>query len=267
MSRVRTAAAALLIVFAAVAPAIGPAQAPSPLSDLKVYVTNQSSNTVSVIQRPSNTVVKTIPVGTDPTAILENPFTGKVLVADKGSQSVSVIDELTDTVVNTWPAIHPHGLALSGLGYNRLYATGMGAGGVVTVLDPNTGAFRDIVPVGDFPEGIAVAAMPQPVISGQTWYSSGAKSASVPAGSPVSLYAAGAIEGVPYRLTLSHLSDWPCLHRAAILNPTVVAAGPNGLIGRVRGTIPPDTPAGNYTICFRHTGGTTATGVVNLTVT
>ena len=38
-------------------------------------------------------------------------------------------------------------------------------------------------------------------------------------------------------------------------------------IGTVRGTIPPGTPAGTYWICFQHTAGATATGVVSFTVT
>jgi YVTN family beta-propeller protein len=234
--------------------------------DGRVYVANQSSNTVSVINRASNAVVKTIPVGTDPTAVLANLATGRLYVANKGSDTITVIAMGPDTVVDTWSAVHPHEMAV--LGYDYLYASGMGAaGGVVTVLDATTGAFVATSPVGDFPEGIAVASVPPPVISGQTWYSNGTKSASVPAGSQVSVYANGAIKGVPYQLTLTTRSDWPCLFRAAILNPTVVATGSNGVIARVRGTIPPDTPAGNYTICFRHTGGTTATGVVTLTVT
>ena len=232
----------------------------------KVYVANQSSRTVSVIDRASNTVVKTIPVGTDPTSIIED-YPGRLLVANTGSSTISVIDMATDTVVDTWPAVHPHSLAFSIFTPDRLYATGMGAtGGVVTVLDATTGTVVATVPVGDFPEGIAIAAVPPPVISGQTWYSNGAKALSAPAGSTVSLYAVGAAEGVPYQLTLSRPSDWPCLHRVAILNPTTVVAGPTGLIGRVRGTIPPGTPAGSYTICFRHTGGLTATGLVTLTV-
>jgi YVTN family beta-propeller protein len=239
-------------------------EAPTTFND-RVYVTNQSSNTVSVIDRASNTVVRTIPVGRDPAGVTADLATGRLFVANKGSGTISVIAMGPDTVVDTWSAVFPHDVALLNA---HLYATGMGgAGGVVTVLDAGTGALVATVPVGDFPEGIALAWVPPPVISGQTWYSSGAKSATVQAGSQVSLYAVGAIEGVPYQLTLSNRSDWPCLNRVAVLNPTVVAAGSNGVIGRARGTIPPGTPAGDYRICFRHTGGITATGVVNLTVT
>lgn len=242
-----------------------PTDIEAPMWFNKVYVSNQSSSTVSVIDRASNTVVKTIPVGTAPTGMVAD--LSRLFVANKGSSTISVIDMATDTVVNTWSAVHPHDVTFSPLTADYLYASGMGPGGVVTVLDASTGAVVATVAVGDSPEGIAVAPVPPPVISGQTWYSSGAKSGSGPAGSTVSLYAVGAFEGVPYQLTLSSPSDWPCLHRVAILNPTVVGSGSNGLIGRVRGTIPPGTPAGNYTICFRHTGGTTATGVVSFTVT
>jgi YVTN family beta-propeller protein len=235
-------------------------------AEAKVYVANQSSRTVSVIDRASNEVVKTIAVGIDPTSIVEH-YPGRLLVANTGSDTISVIATTTDTVVDTWPAVRPYGLAGSLFTPDRLFATGMGAtGGIVSVIDATTGGVVTTVPVGDFPQGIGVAAVPPPVISGQTWYSTGTKALSGPAGSTVSLYAVGALQGVPYQLTLSWPSDWPCLHRVAILNPTAVMAGPNGLIGRVRGTIPPGTPAGTYTICFRHTAGATATGVVSFTV-
>ena len=224
----------------------------------KVYVTNQSSLTVSAIV--GSAVVADIPVGRDPTGITVVGGTGAyVFVANQSSDIVSAIRVATDTVIEWFPAARPHSLASSTKG-ERVYATGMAQGGVVTVIGGGV-----TVPVGDFPEGIAFVATPSPpVISGQTWFSTGAKSRTGPAGSPVAAYAVGASQGVPYQLVLSRTSA--CADLVSVLNPTTVTAGPTGLLGTVRGTIPAGTPAGTYWICFRHTAGATATGVVTFTV-
>ena len=103
-----------------------------------------------------------------------------------------------------------------------------------------------------------------PTIAGSTWYADGTKTKAGPAGTPVTLYAVGALELVPYQLVLA--SGGNCATTVAVLNAATVQAGPSGLIGRVRGTIPVGTPPGTYDICFRHAGGTTATGVVGFVV-
>lgn len=111
---------------------------------------------------------------------------------------------------------------------------------------------------------ISVAPPPPPVIAGSTWHSDGSKSRSGPAGSEVVAYAVGGLQGVPYRLVLGSAGD--CATTVAVLNTNLVRAGPSGLIGTVRGLIPLGTPPGTYSVCFRHDGGTTATGVVTFVV-
>jgi YVTN family beta-propeller protein len=75
----------------------------------KIYVANWSDDTVSVIDGGTNTVIKTIPVGTGPVAgpggVGVNTATGKVYVAndqDTPARSVSVIDSSSDTVIKTF---------------------------------------------------------------------------------------------------------------------------------------------------------------------
>jgi hypothetical protein len=58
-----------------------------------------------------------------------------------------------------------------------------------------------------------------------------------------------------------------CSTQVAVLNAATVIPGPTGLVGTVRATILPATPAGTYWLCFRHSAGATATGVVTFTVT
>lgn len=57
-----------------------------------IYVTNQFSNTVSVIDPATNTVTGSpIPVGLDPTGVAVNPVTGVVYVTNSLDDTVSVI--------------------------------------------------------------------------------------------------------------------------------------------------------------------------------
>src|SRR5690348_4093112 len=64
----------------------------------KTYIVNHNSNTVSVIDGKTRTVVATIKTGTGPEAIGVNSATNRVYVANSGENSVTVIDGSTDTV-------------------------------------------------------------------------------------------------------------------------------------------------------------------------
>src|ERR1700736_3417162 len=55
------------------------------------YVANEHSNTVSVIDTATNTLVATIPVGTIPFAVAVTPNGKRVYVTNDGSNTVSVI--------------------------------------------------------------------------------------------------------------------------------------------------------------------------------
>ena len=113
----------------------------------------------------------------------------------------------------------------------------------------------------------APAALPVAVVSGNTWYSNGAKTGSGPAGTVIQAYAVGALANVPYRLVLgTGPSDKACVTTVQVLNPTVVFAGSNGIIGRVSGTV--QAPPGTYKLCFEDssTGNYTGTGGATFTV-
>jgi YVTN family beta-propeller protein len=69
----------------------------------RAYVTNESSNTVLVIDTATNSVVATIPVGLAPFGVAITPDGTRAYVANKNSNTVSVIDTATNTVVVTIP--------------------------------------------------------------------------------------------------------------------------------------------------------------------
>jgi YVTN family beta-propeller protein len=65
------------------------------------YVTNESSNNVSVIDTASNTVVGTVTVGITPVGVAVTPDGKQAFVAEEGSKNVSVIATVSNTVVAT----------------------------------------------------------------------------------------------------------------------------------------------------------------------
>src|SRR5712671_3141612 len=71
------------------------------------YITNMGSNSVSVINTATNTVIATIPVGNLPFAVAVSPDGRKVYVTDDTSNlhsdTMSVIDTATNTVTATIP--------------------------------------------------------------------------------------------------------------------------------------------------------------------
>jgi YVTN family beta-propeller protein len=225
----------------------------------KVYVAHLQATDVAVLDTTSNALVATIPVGGHPQGLAVSPDGTKVYVADL-SDGLWVIETATGEATNTDAVPGAADVAVSPDG-NQVYVTGSAG---VTVVDAATLAPVGTVLTNSQPETIAVIAERRPVIAGSTWYNTGAKARSGPAGSPVALYGVGAMPGLPYRLVLSRTQA--CADLVAFVNPTTVVPGASGLIGTVRGTIPAGTPAGTYWLCFRHTAGATATGVVSFTV-
>jgi YVTN family beta-propeller protein len=70
----------------------------------RVYVTNYTCSTVSVLDTATNTVLGApIPVGSGPIGIDVHPAGTRVYVVNNGSDTVSVIDTATATVTATLP--------------------------------------------------------------------------------------------------------------------------------------------------------------------
>jgi uncharacterized protein YkwD len=98
-------------------------------------------------------------------------------------------------------------------------------------------------------------------VAGSTWHSTGVKTRSGPVGTTIRAYAVGAIPNVPYRLVLgTSTSGKACVTTVQVLNPTVVFAGANGLIGTVSGTVQAGIAPGTYMLCFEDASSANITG-------
>src|SRR5205085_5801556 len=71
------------------------------VSAQNAYISNSTSNDVSVINTATNAVVTTIPVGTRPYGVAVSPNGSRAYVANFISNSISVINTATNTVLAT----------------------------------------------------------------------------------------------------------------------------------------------------------------------
>ncbi len=92
--------------------------------DVKVFVTNMVSGTVSVIDSRWRKVVDTIRVGREPFGCALTPDGEKLYVSNQSSESVSVIDADRDYVIKTIRHVgnKPHGIAITADG-KKVYVT------------------------------------------------------------------------------------------------------------------------------------------------
>ena len=121
----------------------------------RAYVTNQASNTVSVVNTATNAVVATITVGSAPTAVTVSPDGTRAYVAN--NNTVSVINTTTNTVTNTITTNggQAYGIAVSPNG-QRVYLTQTG-NNRVSVINTATNTVLTTIAVGSTPAGITVS--------------------------------------------------------------------------------------------------------------
>jgi YVTN family beta-propeller protein len=123
----------------------------------KVYVANSHTNTVSVIDTATNTVVGSpITVGTGPEGVAVTPDGSKVYVANLGG-TVSVIDTATNTVVGSPMSggTNPLGVAVTPDG-SKVYVTNNFNGTVSVIATATNTVVGSPIAVGGNPEGVAV---------------------------------------------------------------------------------------------------------------
>lgn len=120
-----------------------------------LYVANHDSDTVSVINRADNTVVKTINVGNAPVDIAVNTGGTRVYVTNEGSNTVTVIDTTNDFKIAATITVgaQPTAVAVRPDG-KRVYVTNTG-GRSVSVIDPLTNKRIGTISVGTAPREIA----------------------------------------------------------------------------------------------------------------
>jgi len=99
----------------------------------RIYVPNSSRNTVSVIDRDSNTLITTITVGVNPVGVGVNLDTNRIYVTNLGSHNVSVINGYTDVVIATITVgTSPEGVKVDSA-MNRIYITNHGSHNVSVI--------------------------------------------------------------------------------------------------------------------------------------
>ena len=122
------------------------------------YITNENSNTVSVIDTVTNTVIATIPVGLSPFGVVVSLDGSKVYFTHVGG--VSVIDTVTNTVIATIPV----GLSSSCCGGvavtpdgSKVYVVNTNASNVSVIDAATNTVIGSPIPVQLDPRGVAVA--------------------------------------------------------------------------------------------------------------
>jgi YVTN family beta-propeller protein len=132
----------------------------------KVFVTNRTSGTVSVIRTSDNTVVGSVKVGTHPEEMaLDNTGT-KLYVTNYGSSNVSVVDVSAQTprlITNIAVGAYPRDIAFAMVNNQpRLYVTRYSSSSVA-VIDANTNKQIDVNPSTSTVDSIKVGANPQQI--------------------------------------------------------------------------------------------------------
>jgi len=143
-------------------------------SKTRVYVTNEASGELSVIDAGNNTVITTLPIGKRPRgiqispdrktafiALSGSPFAGpgvdesKLPPADKTSDGIGLVDVQRNQLIKVLPGgSDPEQFAITPDG-RTLYVANEDAG-LASVVDIASGAILKSLPVGEEPEGVAI---------------------------------------------------------------------------------------------------------------
>jgi YVTN family beta-propeller protein len=120
----------------------------------KVYVVNNISNNVTVIDGATNATT-TVGVGTNPVAVAVNPVTDKIYVVNFNSNNITVIDGATNatTTLADPGAVGPVRVAVNPV-TNKFYVTNVCCS-TVTVIDGSTN-MTTTVTSGIYPYALAV---------------------------------------------------------------------------------------------------------------
>jgi len=117
----------------------------------RLYVAEQNTNMLKVIDTNTNAIIGNIPVGMEPQGVAVNPTGTRVYVANSGSENVSVIDAGTNARLLDIPipGAVPFGVAVTSDG-RRAFVADWGQNRVV-VIDTASNSVVASVPVGSMP--------------------------------------------------------------------------------------------------------------------
>jgi YVTN family beta-propeller protein/adhesin HecA-like repeat protein len=121
-----------------------------------IYVVNTASDTVSVINGTTNSVVATVNTGSNPIAVAVNPLSNMIYVANNGSSNITVINGATNTAstVTDPNAISPIAIALNPI-TNMVYVANSESNNL-TVINGASNTLVGSVGVGNIPAAVVV---------------------------------------------------------------------------------------------------------------
>jgi YVTN family beta-propeller protein len=121
----------------------------------KIYVANDFSNTVSIIDGSTDKVDATINVGISPYGIGVNPLNNRIYVSNRDSGTVSVIDGSTNNqIANVSTGKRPLSVAVNP-STSLIYVTNIDSN-TVSIIDGITNNLKSTIKVGNVPYGVAV---------------------------------------------------------------------------------------------------------------
>jgi YVTN family beta-propeller protein len=121
----------------------------------RIYVSNQTDNTVSVIDGVTNQVLDIVKVGRYPNGIAVDSNTNTIYVANLGSGSLSIISGDKLTVSTLWLGSYPAKVAVNP-STDRVYVTLEDQSGFVAVVNGKSHKLIASVSVLPFPLSVAV---------------------------------------------------------------------------------------------------------------
>ncbi len=130
------------------------AVAVNPVSN-RIYVVNQNSNSVTVIDGASNSIIANVGVGASPYAVAINAVTNKIYIANHSANgTVTVVDGQNNPVVNVSVGNFPDAVAVNSR-TNKIYVVNFNDS-TVSVIDGASNANIATVPVGRYPVSLTV---------------------------------------------------------------------------------------------------------------
>jgi gliding motility-associated-like protein len=128
----------------------------TPVLSAFAYIANYGSNNVSVISTVSNSVIATIPVGSNPFGVSVSQDGTLVYITNEGDNTVSVIDTKTNMVTAIIPVgSGPKGVIVSADG-TRVYVANS-VSNTISVIDAATKSVLNTITVGQAPYGVTVS--------------------------------------------------------------------------------------------------------------
>jgi YVTN family beta-propeller protein len=122
----------------------------------KLYVANQFSNSVTVIDGNTNNIESTIQVDNFPYDLEVNSYNNRIYVTNRGSDTVSVIDGSTNQrLSNIIVGESPVGISIDP-SENRIYVTNLGKNSSLSIIDGISNKVTDTVKLNGIFYGIAV---------------------------------------------------------------------------------------------------------------